>query len=318
VSQSLQMMNDKIDWTQQLGDAFLGQQSDVLAAVQTLRARAEAAGNLKSTPQQTVTRTAQPGPGGSQQPVITIAPTDSRMTYVPIYDPGTVFGAWPYPDYAPFAWYPPGAVAGGVLAFGASVAAGAALWGGVDWRRGNVVVDVNRYNSFNRTRITNNIWNHNPAHRGAVPYRDRAVADRFGDGNRGAARDAARNRTNAGQRDLARPGGTNAGRDAATGRNAAGNAASGRDRGAKAGTQARGKPQAGSNRTAANKPGTAQRQANRSGATQRQANQPRAAARPATARAGANRSMGTRPAGLNRPAGGPHRAGGGRGGMRRR
>jgi hypothetical protein len=95
---------------------------------------------------------AQPGPSGSPQPIITIAPTDSRMTYVPIYDPGTVFGAWPYPDYAPFAWYPPGTVAGGVLAFGAGVAAGAALWGGVDWWRGNVVVDVNRYNTFNRAR----------------------------------------------------------------------------------------------------------------------------------------------------------------------
>jgi hypothetical protein len=286
VPQSLQMMNDKIDWTQQLGDAFLGQQSDVLAAVQTLRARAEAAGNLKTTPQQTVARTAQPGPGGSAQPVITIAPTDSRMTYVPIYDPATVFGAWPYPDYLPSAWYPPGYVATGALAFGAGIATGAAIWGGVDWWRGNVFVNANRFNAFNRTHIANNVWNHNPAHRGAVPYRDRAVADRFGDRNRAAARDAARNRTNAGQRDLARPGGNNAVRNAATGR----------DRGAKAGTQARGRPQARSNRTAVN----------RSGAAQRQVNRPRTAARPA----GVNRPMGMRPAGLNRPAGGMRRGGG--------
>src|SRR5205807_3840517 len=60
VPQTLQMMNDKLDWTQQLGDAFLAQQSDTLAAVQRLRARADAAGNLKDTPQQKVTKTAAP------------------------------------------------------------------------------------------------------------------------------------------------------------------------------------------------------------------------------------------------------------------
>jgi hypothetical protein len=59
VPQTLQMMSDKLDWTEQLGDAFLGQQQDVLAAVQTLRAEAQAAGTLHSTPQQAV-MTAEP------------------------------------------------------------------------------------------------------------------------------------------------------------------------------------------------------------------------------------------------------------------
>lgn len=195
VPQSLQMMNDKIEWTQQLGDAFLGRQSDLLAAVQTLRARADAAGNLKSTPQLTVTKAVQPGPSGAPQPVITLAPTDSRVTYVPIYDPGTVYGAWPYPDSAPFAWYPPGTVTGGMLAFGAGLATGAALWGGVDWWRGNVIVDPNRFNAFNRTHIASNIWKHDPGRRGAAPYRDRVVAaNRLGASSTAAARDAARNR----------------------------------------------------------------------------------------------------------------------------
>src|ERR1700759_229769 len=62
VPQTLQMMNDKLDWTQQLGDAFLAQQQSVLDAVQTLRAEAQAAGNLQSTPQQVVT-TAPPPAG---------------------------------------------------------------------------------------------------------------------------------------------------------------------------------------------------------------------------------------------------------------
>src|ERR1700728_3695743 len=73
VPQTLQMMNDKLDWTQQLGDAFLAQQQSVLDAVQTLRAEAQAAGNLQSTPQQVVT-TAPPPAGqidaGVQQPIV--------------------------------------------------------------------------------------------------------------------------------------------------------------------------------------------------------------------------------------------------------
>ena len=54
VPQTLAMMNDQLSWMQDLGDAFLAQQTDVLDAVQRLRGRADAAGNLKSTPQQTV------------------------------------------------------------------------------------------------------------------------------------------------------------------------------------------------------------------------------------------------------------------------
>ena len=81
VPQTLTMMNDQLKWTQDLGDAFLAQQSDVLDAVQRLRARADAAGNLKSTPQQTVTRTNRPAnvAAGSGAPATayTIAATQS-------------------------------------------------------------------------------------------------------------------------------------------------------------------------------------------------------------------------------------------------
>src|SRR5215469_1962336 len=50
----LKIMSDKLDWTQKLGDAFLSQEADCLASVQSLRRKA-AAGTLKSTPQQNVT-----------------------------------------------------------------------------------------------------------------------------------------------------------------------------------------------------------------------------------------------------------------------
>ncbi|MGY4575623.1 DUF3300 domain-containing protein [Bradyrhizobium sp. USDA 3256] len=200
VPQVLQMMNDKLDWTRQLGDAFLAQEQDVMSAVQTLRQRAEAAGNLKSTPQQKVTRSAPPAgvtaPSGMQQ-AISIEPVDPDQYYVPVYDPGVVYGAWDYPDYQPFYWSPPGYVAAGVIGFTASVAVGAAIWGGCNWWGRSVYVNVNRYNQFNRTNIRNTNWAHNPAHRGGVAYRDAGVARRFGSGNTPAAREALRNRTGA-------------------------------------------------------------------------------------------------------------------------
>ncbi|WP_225646606.1 DUF3300 domain-containing protein [Bradyrhizobium australafricanum] len=200
VPQVLQMMNDKLDWTQQLGDAFLAQEQDVMSAVQTLRQRAEAAGNLKSTPQQKVIKSAPPAgvtaPSGMQQ-AISIEPVDPDQYYVPVYDPGVVYGAWDYPDYQPFYWSPPGYVAAGVIGFTASVAVGAAIWGGCNWWGRNVYVNVNRYNQFNRTNIRNTNWAHNPAHRGGVAYRDAGVARRFGSGNTPAAREALRNRTGA-------------------------------------------------------------------------------------------------------------------------
>jgi Protein of unknown function (DUF3300) len=196
--QTLEMMNDKLDWTQQLGDAFLAQQQDVLAAVQKLRAEAQAAGNLQSRPQQTVTTA--PPPAGTMvaagpQPIV-IEPVNPDVYDVPIYNPAVVYGTWDYPAYQPFYWSPPGYVAGNVLSFAAGVAVGAAIWGGCNWWQHNVIINVNRYNVFNRTNInvTNNIWVHNPAHRGNVPYRNAAVAERFGRGNEAAAREALRDR----------------------------------------------------------------------------------------------------------------------------
>jgi hypothetical protein len=151
VPQTLLMMNDKLDWTQQLGDAFLAQQQDVLAAVQTLRAEAQAAGNLQSTPQQVVT-TEAPAAGSasaSGQPPIVIEPVDPGVYYVPVYNPAVAYGAWSYPDYPPFYWSPPGFVASNVVSFAAGVAVGSAIWGGCDWWQHNVIINVNRFNAFN-------------------------------------------------------------------------------------------------------------------------------------------------------------------------
>jgi hypothetical protein len=208
VPQTLQMMSDKLDWTEQLGDAFLAQQPDVMNAVQKLRAEAQAAGNLQSTPQQRVTTL--PAPEGAapalMQQAIVIEPVDPDIYYVPVYNPAVIYGAWDYPDYPPFYWSPPGFVASNAMSFAAGVAVGAAIWGGCDWWQHNVFINVNRFNAFNRTdiNVTNNIWTHNPAHRGDVPYRNAGVAERFGRANTLEARDALRDHLDADRADLSR------------------------------------------------------------------------------------------------------------------
>ncbi len=117
----LNNMAQNMAWTSQLGEAYHNQAADVMTAVQTLRAQAKAAGNLKSTPQQTVTTQSQQG-----QTVIVIQPANPQVVYVPEYNPTVVYGT-PYvvPGYSTA-----DVVATGVLAFGAGIAVGALMSGG--------------------------------------------------------------------------------------------------------------------------------------------------------------------------------------------
>src|SRR5262249_20875905 len=92
----LDMMSNKLDWTQKLGDAVLAQQPDVMDAIQRLRSKAQARNKLSSTKEQKVTTQQQ----GSKQ-VIVIEPTDPNTVYVPYYDPAVAYGSWPYPAYPP-------------------------------------------------------------------------------------------------------------------------------------------------------------------------------------------------------------------------
>jgi hypothetical protein len=106
-----------LSWTSSLGQAFENQQSDVMAAVQFMRAQAQAAGTLQSSPQIKVVQ---------QSPqTIVIEPASSSVVYVPQYNPAVVYGT---PLVVP-AYTPPVAVAAGV-SFGAGVAIGAAFGGG--------------------------------------------------------------------------------------------------------------------------------------------------------------------------------------------
>jgi len=181
--QVLQMMNDRLDWTQKLGDAVLAQQGAVMDAIQDLRAKANAQGTLKSTPEQKVV---------VQEKVIVIEPTNPNYVYVPTYNPTVVYGAWPYPAYPPAYYYPPGYVAGAAFAFTAGVALTAAwgyAWGNCNWGHHevnyNVNQNINRNTTINREAYQNKAanaqgkWQHNPENRKGVAYRDQNTAQKY-------------------------------------------------------------------------------------------------------------------------------------------
>lgn len=221
----LTMMNDQLEWTQQVGDAVLAQQQDVMNSIQVLRGRAQAAGTLQSGPQQTVNVTqnvaAPPPAAGAAAPVvapppqvITIAPTQPDTVYVPAYDPNVVYGSWPYPQTPPYYYPPPvGWGLGSALLTGMAFAGGAAIvgslwgWGNANWGGGDINVNANRYNNINANRgqISGNTWRHDSSHRGGVAYsnddvRNRVGANRPGGGDRAQARDQMRGRIDQAQR----------------------------------------------------------------------------------------------------------------------
>jgi uncharacterized membrane protein YgcG len=187
VPQVLTMMNEKLDWTQKLGDAFLAQQADVMKTTQNLRAKAQAAGNLKSTPEQTV-KTEKEG----DKTVYIIESPKPEVVYVPTYNPATVYGSWWYPYPPPYYYYPPGYVYGGAgLAFATGVVVGAAIWGNCNWGGNEININRTNYNNFNKTNIQNNKFEHNAANRKGVPYKDGATAQKY---NKGGDKAAAQSR----------------------------------------------------------------------------------------------------------------------------
>lgn len=197
----LQQMNDQLEWTQKLGDAFLAQQQAVMDTVQVLRAKAHVAGNLQTTEQQVVTTKVQ-----DTQTIYVVESAKPEVIYVPTYNPAVAYGSWWYP-YPPYSMYPPSYVYPPGVGFATGVIVGAAIWGGVNWGWGNsdVDIDINRYNDFNRTNISNREWNHNVDHRGGVAYRDQNVAQRYSRGDNASAvksRENFRGRAESGRTEL--------------------------------------------------------------------------------------------------------------------
>ena len=220
--QVLTMMSEKLDWTQKLGDAFLADQKRVLDTIQSLRVKAQASGNLKTTKEQTMI---------VEEKIIKIEPANPQVIYVPTYNPTVVYGSWPYPAYPPYAYYPPGYVASSMMWFGAGMAMGAAFsgawgygWGDCDYNGGKVKIDNSKNfnfsgNNIDRSKYANQLpaggkgdFRHNPEHRKGVSYRDQRTAQQF---NRASTNDAIksreqfRGRSEQGRQELARDGASN-------------------------------------------------------------------------------------------------------------
>lgn len=142
-------MGKNLGWTSSLGEAYHTQASAVMSAIQTLRAQAKAAGNLKSGSQITVVQ---------QSPqTIVIQPTNPQVVYVPQYNPTVVYGT----PYSPPGYSAADMAMTGMLAFGVGIAVGAAMnsgccgWGysywNCNWHGGAVVYGGGYY-------YGNNAW----------------------------------------------------------------------------------------------------------------------------------------------------------------
>ncbi|MCW3055871.1 MAG: hypothetical protein JWN14_5041, partial [Chthonomonadales bacterium] len=144
----LDNLDRNLSWTSDLGDAYINQPQDVLDAVQEMRQQARQSGNLRSTPEETVTNEGQ---------TIVIQPTNPDVVYVPAYNPWSVYG-YPlpvYPDWNPVT---------GLYTSGSGISFGIGFglapfsrfgWGwhhwGSDWRQHRVNFNNHNYVSHSPT-----------------------------------------------------------------------------------------------------------------------------------------------------------------------
>jgi hypothetical protein len=187
-------MDKNLSWTSSVGDAYYNQEQDVMDAVQAMRQRAQAARNLQTTEQQTVT---------SEDSTITIEPANPEVVYVPEYDPWVVYGgpieAWPgwyeYPGIWYGGLYPSYGVGFGIGSYG-GYGWGWRHWGS-DWHHRSITYNHDRYYSRSRTFYDRNNYYRGGEARGEFS-RDhgRFSGDRGGDrarsneGNRPASANA--------------------------------------------------------------------------------------------------------------------------------
>jgi hypothetical protein len=183
----LKQLNADVNWTTNLGNAFLAQQQDVMDAVQALRQKAQQAGKLASTPQEQV---------ADDQGAIDINPVDPNVIYVPQYNPVWIWGPALYYPYPGWYWPPDSIMVGGLyfgfyppVSMGYFFGYGWTGWGGWGWRPAwgthTVIVNnafIHRYN-FNETAGVNlhgtTAWAHDPVHRMGVPYANPALRTQY-------------------------------------------------------------------------------------------------------------------------------------------
>lgn len=179
----LKRMSEDVDWTQRLGDAFLSNESAVMDAVQRLRKRAYATGNLEKAQHITVER---------DDNNITIEPAEERIVYVPVYDTRVVYGNWWWPEYPPVYWhYPSSYTYTSGFYWGSSIYLGSSyFYSSCHWRDRRVVV-IDRHNHYDgntrfytgRSIVRNEgarEWHHDPIHRHGVAYYNNNLRTTYG------------------------------------------------------------------------------------------------------------------------------------------
>lgn len=180
---------DDIQWTTDLGNAFLAQQSDVMDSVQRMRKKAKDKGALESNEQQKVeTKVVE------EKTVIVVESANPEVIYVPSYSPTVVYGPPVYP-YPPI-YYPPYPAGAAFVSFSFGVMIGAGFWGGsccgCGWGGNDIDINVNNnFNQINHNRGGgggSGNWSHNPQHRGGTPYGDKSTANKFSGSARGEPR----------------------------------------------------------------------------------------------------------------------------------
>lgn len=182
----LKRMNENLDWTQDLGDAFLGQKGQVMDAVQAMRRKAYESGNLKSSKELTVKE--------ESDTIIVIEAANPEVIYVPTYYPSVVYGSWGYPYWYYPPMYAPPPAGGAWFGFSVGIIWGAAIWGDCDWNHSDIDIDIEHHNTFidrtesgdrrqqakDRAAQNQGQWKHEPAHRKGVGYKDSKVAQQYG------------------------------------------------------------------------------------------------------------------------------------------
>lgn len=169
--QLLERLSDDLDWTQQLGEAFLADETAVLASIQTLRQKAYSKGTLRDNKHIVVER---------EREVIVIEPARREVVYVPVYDTRVVYGDWWWPHHPPVYWHTAGVYyPNSPFYWGVSVNVRPWFYFGIfDWRHRHVVVHHHYYHTppryypkRHKHYVDARRWQHSPQHRRGVHYR---------------------------------------------------------------------------------------------------------------------------------------------------
>lgn len=183
----LARMDEDLEWTQRLGDAFLMQEEEVVDTVQYLRSEAYAQGHLKSNDHVRVVRETQ---------YIYIEPARTQVVYVPYYDPRVVYTRWRWSSHPPVYWHHPPAYRSSVVFYWGPAyrVAPSFYFSSFHWSRRQVVSVHHHHHHYHRHVHTHRHfssgrdiarhssarhWQHNPTHRRGVSYRPGTDQRRF-------------------------------------------------------------------------------------------------------------------------------------------